>query len=66
MKKRKLKKWVKILITFLIIIFSVIIYSQAIRLGKLVMINQLYLIRTILAWFWLLMGQFIVIYFVWE
>ena len=60
MKRRKLRSWVKVLI---IIIISAFIYSKTGVWGALAKDSNLYLFLCLASWGWLFMGQFIVIYF---
>lgn len=61
MKKRRLKKWVKIVLIIMIILLDVIIYRKTGILGELAQTSIFYLVLTIMSWGWLLMGQIIAI-----
>lgn len=65
MKKRRLKRWVKVILTIIVIAISTFIYSRTITLGKLASTNNYYEIITIFCWAWLIIGQFIVITSIW-
>ena len=66
MKKRKLRKWVKILLTIMILIFSIIIYILMAKFGAKVQESIISLVGIVCAWIWLILGQFGVYYFIWE
>lgn len=66
MKRRRLKKWVKVLITFIIAIIGLFIYVKTGILGELAQDSNIYLVICITAWAWLLFGQFSLLYFIWE
>lgn len=62
--KRRLNKKGKILFTTLTILISAIIYVLTGKLGQLASTNIFYQLATILAWIWLVLGQFTVLYFI--
>ena len=66
MKKRRLKKWVKILLTILTILVSAVIYILTVVLGTKTQESVFHLAGTITAWIWLFMGQFGAYYLIWE
>lgn len=66
MKKRKLKKWVKVILTMLIVILSLIIYSKVGELGILAQNNDFYLLVCAMCWVWLMAGQFTTYNLIWE
>lgn len=66
MKRRRIRKWVKILLTSITIISSVIIYILTAEFGAKAQTSILYTIATLSAWIWLFLGQFTVYYFIWE
>lgn len=66
MKKRKLNKRGKILVTILTIIFSVIIYGLVAQFGELASKGIIYQILLISGWGWLLLGQMGVYMTIWE
>lgn len=66
MKKRRLKKWVKILLTIIIMIISARIYVFTAEFGGKVEESIFYLSTIITSWIWLFFGQFGVYYFIWE
>ncbi|MBQ7798759.1 MAG: hypothetical protein IJ371_06530 [Clostridia bacterium] len=66
MKKRRLKKWVKILLTIITIIISARIYIFTAEFGGKAEESIFYLVTIITSWIWLLFAQFGVYYFIWE
>lgn len=66
MKKRKLNKRGKILITTLTFMLSVLIYVLVAQSGVLATEGSIYLAMIITGWIWLLFGQFGVYAMVWE
>lgn len=66
MKKRKLKKWVKVSISLIVGIIGLFIYAKTGILGKLAQDSIIYLLICIMAWIWLFLGQFSLLYFIWE
>lgn len=66
MKKRKLKKWVKVILTMLIMILSLMIYSKIGELGILAQNNDFYLLVCAISWVWLMAGQFTTYNLIWE
>lgn len=66
MKKRRLKKWAKILISAVIVIIGLFIYAKTGILGELAQDSTIYLLLCITAWIWLLFGQISLLYFIWE
>ena len=66
MKRRRIRKWVKILLTSITIISSVIIYILTAEFGAKTQTSIFYTITTLSAWIWLFLGQFTVYYFIWE
>lgn len=65
MKRLRLKKWVKIAITILIIVTDIIIYHYLGVKGSYIGENTLNNIIIPAGWFWLLFGQIIVFYSIW-
>lgn len=66
MKKRKLKKWVKVAISLIVGIIGLFIYAKTGILGQLAQDSIIYLLICIMAWIWLFLGQFSLLYFIWE
>lgn len=65
-KKYKLKGWVKVAITVILISLGIIIYH-------IVSLNGAYATKSVIAsificlgWFWLIFGQIMTLYFIWE
>ncbi len=63
MKKNKLTNLGKIIFTFIILIISLVIYLFIKRYGFYANNNQFLFIA---GWTWLVFGQFIIYYFIWE
>ena len=66
MKKLKLKKWVKVVISLIIIEIGILIYSQTGKLGELAQNNAFYLLLCIMSWIWLIFGSAGSMYCIWE
>lgn len=66
MKKRRLRKWVKILLTIMTLVLSVIIYVLTAKFGAKAQESIIALVCIVCAWIWLILGQFGVYYFIWE
>ena len=66
MKKRRLRKWVKILLTIMTLVLSIIIYVLMAKFGEKAQESIIALVGIICAWIWLILGQFGVYYFIWE
>ena len=66
MKKKRLKKWVKVVITLLIIHVSFFIWRQTGWLGELVQKDTVYLILCIASWIYLTIGQTMIYGALWE
>ena len=64
-KKYKLKGWVKVVLTIILLFVSLSIYLRIGELGQLAQTSIGYLLICIGAWFWLLTGQMIVIVALW-
>lgn len=65
MKKRKLKKWVKVLMTISVMMFSAGIYSKTNELGIMAQNNDFYAVVCIICWAWLIVGQIALIEYIW-
>lgn len=66
MKRLKLKGWVKVVLTIIVLIISAVIYSKVGTLGELAQTHKGYQFICIGAWFWLLTGQVLALTFVWN
>ena len=66
MKKKKLKKWVKVVITLLMIHVSFFIWKQVGLLGELAQRDTIYLILCVASWIYLTLGQALVYGALWE
>lgn len=66
MKKRKLRKWVKVVLTIILIGVWIVVYDKLGILGNLAQTSNFYLAIDTLAIFYISMGNFIMLYLVWE
>lgn len=66
MKRRKLRKWVKVVSTILLMIIGYIVYRLSWIIGALAVENQTFAILNILVWAYLLFGQIAIIFMVWD
>lgn len=67
MKKRyKLKNGGRILLSIIVVIVSAVLYSKAATFGKLAQTNVTYELICVGAWMWLMLGQFVVLSFIWD
>ena len=66
MKKKRLKRWVKVVITLLLIHVSFFIWKQTGTLGELAQKNTFYLILCIASWIYLTIGQAMIYGALWE
>lgn len=66
MKKRRLKKWVKVLLTILSIIVSAIICFKIPYFWKLAQSNIKYQVIYILSCYWAIIGQIMVYSMLWR
>lgn len=64
--KLKLRKWVKVAITILVILFSTFVYVNEGTLGELRQNSNMYLYICIMGWFWLFFGQIAILNLLWE
>ena len=64
--KLKLRKWVKVAITILVILFSTFVYVNEGTLGELGQNSNIYLYICITGWVWLFFGQFVFYNLIWE
>ena len=66
MKKMKLKRWVRVAITILVIHISFFIWKQTGRLGELAQKDNIYLILCVASWMYLTFGQVLVYEEIWK
>lgn len=66
MKKRRLKRWVKVFITTIILLFSAWVYSKCGILGQMAQYSDFYEVLVIMAWVWLFFGPMSVLMLLWE
>lgn len=66
MKKRRLNKRGKIVLTILIILISAVIYVLMAKFGVKAQESTIALVGIVCAWIWLILGQFGVYYFIWD
>ena len=66
MKKLRMKRWVKVVITILLIHLSFYIWKQTGILGELAQRNSIYLVLSVMSWIYLLIGQAMIYCKIWE
>ena len=66
MRNRRLKRWVKVVITLILIHISFFIWRQTGTFGALAQHDMGYLILTILSWLYLTLGQAMIFGALWE
>ena len=66
MKKLRLKKWVKVVLTIITILVSIKIYTEIGQIQTNMLSSINYQVTLVLAWIWLLMGQIMVYMKLWE
>ena len=66
MKKLRLKRWVKVVITLLVIHISFFIWKQTGRIGELAQKDNIYLALCIASWFYLIVGQTLIYEEIWK
>lgn len=66
MKKYKLKKWVKVVLSVIVFLLSVVIYKDTGSAGALAQNNNLWLSICILEWSYLFFIQFLLYKEIWE
>ena len=64
--KRKLRKWVKVVITIILIVVSIVLYSYTGVLGELAQNYKIYQLLCIGTWSWLLVGQMLTYSYIWS
>lgn len=62
----KLRKWVKVVLTMLLLILSLIIYMKVDYWGFLARSSNFYVAVSIISWFWLIIGQIAVYSRIWR
>lgn len=62
----RLRRWVKVVLTILVIHISFFIWKQTGRLGTLSKTSDLYLGLCIASWIYLLIGQALIYAAIWE
>lgn len=62
----RLKKWVRVVITLVVIHISFFIWKQTGKLGELAQQDNLYLIMCVLSWFYLIIGQVLIYEKIWK
>lgn len=66
MKKLKLKKWVRVVLTLIAIHVSFFIWRNTGTLGSLAQNDKFYLVLCVLSWFYLLAGQIFIYEKIWK
>lgn len=62
----RLKRWVKVVITLLVIHLSFFIWKQAGVLGETVTTNKISLVLCVLSWIYLVIGQMLIYEKIWK
>ena len=65
-KKKVLKKWVKVVLTAIVLIIGTLIYNVTYSIGYMAQTSNLYTTLCVLSWFWLLIGQIAVLDSIWR
>lgn len=63
---KKLRKWVKVVLTMLLLSLSLIIYMKLDYWGFLARSSNFYMWVSIIGWFWLIVGQMTVYARIWR
>ena len=63
---KKLRKWVKVVLTMLLLTLSLIIYMKLDYWGFLARSSNFYVAVSIIGWFWLIVGQMAVYARIWR
>lgn len=63
---KKLRKWVKVVLTMLLLTLSLIIYMKLDYWGFLARSSNFYMCVSIIGWFWLIVGQMTVYARIWR
>lgn len=62
----RLKRWVRVVITLVVIHISFFIWKQTGRLGELAQKDTLYLILCVASWMYLIIGQTLIYEKIWQ
>ena len=62
----KLRKWVKVVLTMLLLTLSLIIYMKLDYWGFLARSSIFYVAVSIIGWFWLIVGQMVIYSRIWR
>lgn len=62
----KLRKWVKVVLTILLLILSLVIYIKLDYWGFLARSSNFYVAVSIIGWFWLIIGQMVIYSRIWR
>lgn len=62
----KLRKWVKVVLTMLLLTLSLIIYMKLDYWGFLARSSNFYVLVSIIGWFWLIVGQMVIYSRIWR
>lgn len=63
---KKLRKWVKFVLTIILLMLSAIIYLKLDYWGFLARSSKFYELTSIISWFWLIVGQMVVYTRIWR
>ena len=63
---KKLRKWVKVVLTMLLLTLSLIIYIKLDYWGFLARSSNFYVVVSIIGWFWLIVGQMVIYSRIWR
>lgn len=63
---KKLRKWVKVVLTMLLLTLSLIIYMKLDYWGFLARSSNFYVLVSIIGWFWLIVGQMVIYSRIWR
>lgn len=64
--KKRLKKWVKVVITVLVGVAGIMLWKQAGTVGELAQTSTIFLLLCLLLWFYLIVGQILILKLLWE
>ena len=62
----KLTKLGRIIVTLIVMVFSAFVYSKTGVLGELAQDSSIFEVLTLIAWAWLILGQFLIYCLLWE
>ena len=62
----RLKRWLRVVLTLVVIHITFFIWKQTGRLGYLAQDNYIYLIMCVLSWIYLLVGQVFIYEKIWK